>query len=227
MGTAMIKCFPEYAELDKADRLCLIRVLSYYHKPHEIPLDGTLRQRSLIKYLSESDQAITSAERKSTLVETGDGYDLEKDLADTLMEVLNDLNINKSLSSSNADGWNMAALEYVPVLEENIRQKLKQFASEKMKSLLMLKVPFSNEGAHPATEKIVEALEKMGALITEHNDIVSESKMFNIRNGSVSFNGVLFLDKKMIEELNPGIIDKWGSSKFRMKVLSAYEHPSQ
>jgi DNA-binding transcriptional LysR family regulator len=38
---------------------------------------------------------------------------------------------------------------------------------------------------------------------------------------------LLFLDKKMIEELNPGIIDKWGSSKFRMKVLSAYEHPSQ
>lgn len=223
MGPAIVRSLPEYSKLHEADRICICRVLRYNHHPDKIPLNATDRQKQLIDIIRKADHSITRRERGVGPTSLDHSSTLVHDLQDSIISALGRLNINQSIESGPADGWSMTALPFVAVPEENLRNKIKEMAGADLHKYLQLGVPFKSEGHHPASSHIVKAASDLGLLQYQHNKVESKGGLFVIRNGSIQFKGVMLIDKKKIDEVHPGLTDKWGSSKYRITIQKPYE----
>ncbi len=227
MGASLVRSIPEYSKLTPADRICVVRVLRYYHHPEKMPLDATDRQKTIIDIIRKADQSVTRLERQLIKKTSNQIVEINHDLQESIIEALGRLNINQSIEPGPADGWSMAALPFVAIPEENLRKKLNVLASEKVRKNLQLGVPFKSEGHHPATTRIVNAAKELGLLQLQYKDknkvVDSPGGLFIIRNGSIQFKGVMLVDKKKLDEVHSGLYEKWGSSKYRIIVQKPYE----
>jgi hypothetical protein len=223
LGVAVIKSIPSYGFLEESDRVTINRVLRFSHSPEKLPVGSTERQRKLIELLRKADQSQTKKEKASSPGNISIIASEDDNLRDAIFGMIPELNINESIRTGRADGWTLRAHTYVIVIEENLRALLKEKGDADLLSFLNLNIPFSRDGSHPATKAIAETLSREGLLLMKHENITSDSGLFDVRNGSIPFKGVFLLSKEAIKRRYPEIIEKWGSSKYRVVIQASHQ----
>jgi hypothetical protein len=223
VGVAFLRTLPSYKLLHEGDRKTFCRVLRFVHSPEKLPLGSTDRHKKLIEILKKADQAQTKLERSKSPANMAEVASDTEILRNEIISIIPDLNINESIRTGRADGWTMNALPYVVVVEENIRALLKEKGDPNLLSFLNLNIPFSQEGSHPATKAISETLVSEGLALLECGNIESKTGLFDLKNGSILFKGSFLLPKDIIKKHHPDIIERWGSSKYRITVLGAHK----
>lgn len=219
MSANLIRLMPEYNALPEDEQRVLRYVLKYYHTPHLAPAQTPNRARILMQKLRFADGLVTGAEQKTATFKAGDKQAL-KQIADTLLEIIPNLNINKYRTQFNAEGFTGAAYDYCAVMEHPLRTHLStHLQDEKLVQALALRHQRSNGTEHPAVPVIREALKFAGILVETYDGVTPENGRFEIKSGTVTFKDCFLLDRGKLERMYPDQIKAWGEKPpYRLSV---------
>ncbi|MFL1449346.1 HD domain-containing protein [Pseudomonas tritici] len=210
---------PAFHELPEDDRNCLVLALRYYHDPENLPIGASNRTESLIKALRFCDGYAIQEEKAAGIDSlTDENLDaVEKALLNTVRE----LNINGYMSSSDyAGGWTTPALDYVITPMSTVLEMLGKYLPAELTRKLQLGHG-TRTFAHPAAKVLCERLNKLGLLMTSYKTFTSEIGLYDSRVGGTRFRSVLMLQKSVLDELAPGLIEKWGTPAYGIRITGA------
>jgi hypothetical protein len=210
---------PEFKALPENERNVLVLALRYYHDPDNLPIGASNRTEALIQALRISDGYAIKAEKASAVVNIdNESFEvIEKALLDTISE----LNINGYLSSStHQGGWTTPSLEYVLAPFSTVLESLGKHLPSELNRKLQLDHE-TRTFLHPSSIMLTGRLEKLGVLMTNYKTFASERGLYDCRIGNTRFKSVLMIHKKELDKLIPGLLDKWGTATYRIRITGA------
>ena len=212
---------PEFRALPEDDRNVLTLALRYYHDPENLPLGATQRVETLIKALRLSD-GFAIQEEKAAGVQNIEADSLSI-IDQALIATLSELNINGYLSKAeHTTGWTTPALEYVLTPMSAVIEKIgKHLTGE-----LVRKLQLDHETRtfnHPASKILGERFASMNVLMTAYKNFKSDRGLYNVRIGNTRFKAVLMLEKRVLSPLIPGLIEKWDTAPYSIRITGATE----
>lgn len=215
----VISSLKEFKDLPREDRITLTQALKYYHHPDRLPISSPQRIEKLISALRYADGLSTANEQKSSKTVTEEE---SNQVFAAILAALDSLNINNYLGrGSRPGGWTTPAIDYVAIVADT-------FVSETaahMPTQLVLKTSMSVSGPrgvdHPGIALAIKVMKEKGLLKLATHSISSESGLFLIKAGVKEFSNTLLIDKMKIDELLPGLPDRWGTTPYAPRVLNA------
>ena len=133
------------------------------------------------------------------------------------MKLLNEANINNFRETGNAEGWTKDAMEFVIIPMSGILEAIGAHLPVELSRQLQMGVD-TRTFTHPAIPLMLETLEGMRLLIHSYNQHDSASGLFDVKIGVVNFNACVLLDKEKIQELVPGLVERWGMSTYKIHI---------
>ena len=110
-------------------------------------------------------------------------------------------------------------MDYVAVLESNIRSKMSEYLSHDMAYKLQADVPIEHNRNHPLTQGIVLAIRDMGLLLEEVASLKAKNGFFNIKVGRRTFKDVVLLDREKLEVEHSDLVSLWGDSTYNCRIV--------
>lgn len=209
MSANLVRLMPEYIALSDEDQRVLRFVLKYYHAPQMAPAQTPQRARILIQKLRWADSLVTGENQRSASTHI-DNDNVVKIVAETLLEVLPNLNINR-VRDANADGFTGVAYDFCAVLEYPLRLGLStHLQNERVVQSLALRSDKNKGTEHPATPVILKALKSTGLLIETYNGVTPPNGRFEVKSNTSTFRDVFLLDRGKLEKLYPDQVKQWG-----------------
>lgn len=208
-----------YHLLPEDERNSLVLALRYYHDPDNLPIGASNRTESLIKALRFCDGYAIQEEKVAGIESLNDDNmdAVEKALVNTIRE----LNINNYMGTSGyAGGWTTPALDYVLSPMSTVLEMLGKHLPAELTRKLQLDHG-TRTFAHPASKVVCERLNKLGLLMTSYKNYSSENGLYDTRVGGTRFRSVLMLQKSVLDELAPGLIEKWGTPAYGIRITGA------
>jgi hypothetical protein len=223
LSAQLVRMLPQFRELPELERNTINIVLTYTHSPGKLPRKSTsVRARTLLEKLREAD-GLTSAQDRQKAQDNAGKEGVILDILRVIPDAIAALNINQALHpGANADGWTLMALDYVAVQEQQLREGLRGLVSESTAAAISLNAENYATPVHPAAVAIREALERMGLVMKEFNGTAPEEALFSIRVFKHTFNGIFLLNRERLGQvLGNERLERWGDSKYELKVLGA------
>lgn len=209
MSANLVRLMPEYILLSEEDQRVLRFVLKYYHAPQMAPAQTPQRARVLIQKLRFADSLVTGENQRSASTQVSND-NVIKIVAETLLEVIPNLNINR-IRDANADGFTGVAYDFCAVLEYPLRLGLStHLQNERIVQSLALRTDKDKGTEHPATTVILKALKSTGLLIESYNGVTPLNGRFEIKSNTSTFRDVFLLDRGKLEKLYPEQVKQWG-----------------
>lgn len=215
---------PAFRELPEDDRNTLVLALRYYHDPENLPIGATNRTEALIQALRLCD-GYAIKEEKAAGVESLTDEHLEW-IQKALLNTISELNINSYLNKSeHAGGWTTPALEYVIAPMSTVLEQLGKHLPVDLNRKMQLDHE-TRTFNHPAARLVSQQLDQTGLLMTSYKSFASEYGLYDCRIGTSRFRAVLMLQKTVLDQLIPGLQEKWESCAFRIRITGATEDSS-
>lgn len=212
---------PEFRELPEEDRNTLVLALRYYHDPENLPIGASNRTEALIHALRMCD-GYAIKEEKAAGVESLTDDQLEA-IEKALLDTISELNINSYLNNNgHAGGWTTPALEYVITPMSTVLEVMGKHLPVELNRKLQLDHE-TRTFTHPAARLVSERLDKLGLLMTTYKSFASELGLYDCRIGRTRFRAVLMIQKQVLDNLIPGLQEKWESSTYRIRITGATE----
>lgn len=209
MSANLVRLMPEYVKLSAEDQRVLRFVLKYYHAPQMAPAQTPQRARVLIQKLRWADSLVTGENQRSASTHASND-NVIKVVAETLLEVIPNLNINR-IRDANADGFTGAAYDFCAVMEYPLRLGLStHLQNERIVQSLALRTDKDKGTEHPATPVILKALKSTGLLIESYKNLTPPNGRFDIKSNTSTFRDVFLLDRAKLEKLYPEQVKQWG-----------------
>ncbi|WP_178129915.1 HD domain-containing protein [Pseudomonas sp. MWU12-2323] len=210
---------PAFRELPEDDRNTLVLALRYYHDPENLPIGATNRTEALIQALRLCD-GYAIKEEKAAGVESLTDEHLES-IQKALLNTISELNINSYLNKSeHAGGWTTPALEYVLIPMSTVLEQLGKHLPVDLNRKMQLDHE-TRTFNHPAARLISQQLDQNGLLMTSYKSFSSEYGLYDCRIGRAGFRAVLMLQKSVLDQLIPGLQEKWENCAFRIRITGA------
>lgn len=210
MSANLVRLLPEYAALPEEEQLVLRYVLKYYHAPLHVPAHAPNRVRVLIQKLRLADSLVTNENQQRPAELVGDDKVVQT-VADTLIELIPNLNINQYRPAEHPEGFTGEAFDYCAVLEYPLRLGLSaHMRDEKTVQRLALRTEKKKGQDHPAAPVIHKALRQTGLLIETYEGVTPANGRFAVRSGKSLFRDCFLLDRTKIEKMYPEAITVWG-----------------
>ena len=207
----------EVSKLADDEVRTITRVLRYYHSPDELPLDSSEMQRELIELLRKVDMLTTSSEQATALEPDADvRYNAE--ILGAFKEAVLQIDINQYRGGRHPDGWTSPSLDYVAIPEATLRQAISLHLSDEFKRETQLMTKGRDCDKNPGASLVRDELFDQGFLFDEYKEHVTSNKLFTVKAGTILFHAVYLFRRDKLEELAPGILEKWGSTKYRTRV---------
>lgn len=218
LSAEIVRHLPEFWELEPHDRDVINHVLTYCHSKSEIPTNVSSDAVDLIKKLRIADGYGIQADKQRG-IEVAKTEDAQTHIKLAIERLLGNLNINDFKNLGRADGWTLSSVDYVAVLESNIRSKMSEYLSHDMAYKLQADVPIEHNRNHPLTEGIVLAIRDMGLLLEEVASLKAKNGFFNIKVGRRTFKDVILLDREKLEVEHSDLVSLWGDSTYNCRIV--------
>lgn len=218
LSAEIVRHLPEFWELEPHDRDVLNHALTYCHSKAEIPTNVSSDTVELIKQLRIADGYGIQADKQHG-VDVAKTTDAQTHIKLAIERLLGNLNINDFKNQGRADGWTLSSVDYVAVLESNIRSKMSEYLSHDMAYKLQADVPIEHNRNHPLTQGIVLAIRDMGLLLEEVASLKAKNGFFNIKVGRRTFKDVVLLDREKLEVEHSDLVSLWGDSTYNCRIV--------
>lgn len=215
---------PESRALDHEEWEACIRVLRYSHTVEELPGNATDRQKRLLSILRRSDAGATSYEARNGIV-SHEKTLIEQELYQGFLASISELDINQFKGGIRVDGWTTPNVEYVAIPENNLREAVSHHISQSTLRKTRLVIGSNDVRTNEGAQILQSALLNNQILLTKHRDHESSTGLFSIRAGARPFVAVYLLDRKKLSEMFPNLVERWGTTKYRPRVLSPWPDP--
>lgn len=221
MSANLIRLLPEYRALDGENQEVLRFTLKYYHAPQTLPAHATNRTRALVQKLRFAD-GLTTHENQQTAKDLAGNEDIVRMIADTILEVIPNLNINKVRPDEHPDGFTGIAFDFVAIMEYPIRRGLStHLKDERVVRQLSLRVDRAHGSEHPAAAVIRQAIQKTGLVMESYAGETPVTGRFSVKSGKQTFSDVYLFDRAKLEKLYPDQIKHWGDKPpYKLKVVT-------
>lgn len=221
MSANLVRLLPEYKSLNGEDQEVLRFTLKYYHAPQAIPAHATNRTRALVQKLRFAD-GLTTHENQQTPKDLAGNEEIIRMIAETVLEVIPNLNINKVRHDEHPDGFTGIAFDFVAIMEYPIRRGLStHLKDERVVRQLSLRVDRAQGSEHPAAAVIHQAIQKTGLILESYAGETPANARFSVKSGKQTFSDVYLFDRAKLEKLYPDQIKHWGERPpYKLKVLT-------
>ncbi|HGN1512390.1 HD domain-containing protein [Pseudomonas sp.] len=213
----IVRQLPEFMNLSPEDQNVLTLALRYYHHPAMLPVHSGPRVEKLIQALRMADGFVIRAEKQDGIRAAKESNQTDELIREALLKLLNEANINNFRETGNAEGWTKDAMEFVIIPMSGILEAIGAHLPVELSRQLQMGVD-TRTFTHPAIPMMLETLEGMRLLIHSYNQHDSASGLFDVKIGVVNFNACVLLDKEKIQELVPGLVERWGMSTYKIHI---------
>lgn len=228
LSANLVRLMPEYNRLSDDDKITIRFVLKFYHTPELLPGDATQRVRNLMQKLRLADSLTANEAQKRPEQLVGDEHVVQV-VADTILEVLPNLNINLVRPNEKPDGFTGEAFDFVAIMEWPIRRGLSTaMQDESLVRALALRTDRARGKPHPAAGVILKALLRTDLLLSSYGGVTPPDGRFSIKSGQQRFDAVFLFDRSKLEALYPEYIKHWGlKPPYKLSVLTKADSPRE
>lgn len=142
---------------------------------------------------------------------------------DGILKVLRSMDINRHAGGSYAAGWANANSGEVVIPIENLIAELGKVLPSDLTNLLELDAD-TKRFDHPAIQPITAALALMGLLLVNSADVSSATGLFTVRVGQIKFRACVLMNRAVLAQLLPGVVETWGDAGCPVKVVDELTH---
>lgn len=213
----IVRQMPEFAKLQPEDQNVLTLALRYYHHPAMLPVSSGPRVEKLVQALRHADGFVIRAEKQDGIRAAKESSQTEELIREAILKFVGEANINKFRATGEAEGWTKDAMEFVIIPMSRILESIGSHLPLELSRQLQMGVD-TRTFTHPAIPVMLETLEGMGLLLHSYNHHDSPSGLFDVKIGVINFNACVLLDKETLQELLPGVVDRWGMANYKIQV---------
>lgn len=209
LAYTILRHLDDFKRLDKQDKNTLAEVLTFFYESRlPIHLDKNERVLNLIKAIKKADSIATRADLQVGAVNSTEYTEMNSEV---LLTAIANCNINNYQSKDRPAGWHWRAKPYLCLNPSELFREIGKLITQEESVTLQLDIPIMDRADHPGLLAVLGILKNIGISVSAADGVESDTSLFDIRVGKITFRKILLLPIDDIRgHIDVSTIESWG-----------------